>query len=109
MAGPIEQDDPMVFLEPVGERKPHVLEIAAGAVQQHHRRIVLGGLRPLVDIDHMQPPATDLHERPAGGWACAILRAPTIEPAASAANSESRIPNPITVMRSNRNTMRRPG
>src|SRR5262249_44627623 len=62
MAGPVEQDDAMMLLEPIGEREPHVLEIAARAVQQHDRRIIVGGLRPLVDVDHMQPRAADLHE-----------------------------------------------
>ena len=64
MTRPIEQNDAMVFLQTIGECKPHVLEIAARAMQQHHRWIVVGGLRPLVDIDHMQPCAPDLHKPP---------------------------------------------
>src|SRR5215510_16029334 len=51
----------MAFLQTIGECKPHVLEIAARAVQQHDRRIV-GGLRTLVDVDYMQSPTADLHE-----------------------------------------------
>ncbi len=109
MAGPVDQDDAMVLLEPVAERKPHVLEIAARAVQQHDRRIVVGGLGARRrDRPHAGAPA-DLHE-PAGGRMSALdpARADEREPAASTAKSESRIPMPITVMRSNRTTMRRP-
>ena len=39
------QDDAMVRAEPVAERKPHVFEIAARAVQQHHRQLVGGRAR----------------------------------------------------------------
>ena len=52
---PVDQDDAIARGQPVAERQPHILEIAAGAVQQHDRRRVNGA-----KLQQMQPAAGDL-------------------------------------------------
>ena len=59
VARPIDQDDAIARGEPVAERDAHVVEIAAGAVQQHDRRRA-GGAK----LQQMQPAAGHLDKAP---------------------------------------------
>ena len=63
-AGPVEEYDAVAGGEALAERKTHVLEIAAGAMQQHdRRRIRCAGV--LAHFDDVLAQAADLDEAPA--------------------------------------------
>jgi hypothetical protein len=67
------------------ERRPHVFEIAARAVQQHNRR---RARLALPHLDDMLTQAADIDEASArGGCSRSISRAPTRVTAAPAASS----------------------
>src|SRR3954468_7885715 len=69
---PIDQDDAMARGQPVAERQPHVLKIAAGAVQQHDWRRVWRA-----KFQQMQPAAGDLDK--ASLWRMGALDAANAE------------------------------
>jgi len=54
----IDQDHAMIAREPLAQSQPHVVEIAARAVQQHDRHADI--LRD--KLENVQAPAVDLHQ-----------------------------------------------
>ena len=59
-AGAIDQYDAMPPGEALAERKPHVFEIAAGAVDKNDRHAGIGA-----KLDHMLTQAADVDQTPA--------------------------------------------
>jgi hypothetical protein len=66
---PVDQDDAVLRRQPLAQRQPGVAEIAAGAMQQQHRRSVRGA-----EFQHMQAAAVDVDK--AAGRRIAALDQP---------------------------------
>src|SRR5262245_48768588 len=59
---PVDQDDAMPAHEPITEREPHILEIAAGAVEQDEREVAGRGPFAGIELNDMQAAAVDIDE-----------------------------------------------
>jgi hypothetical protein len=54
VTGPVDHNDAVARSEPVAQRHAHIHEIAAGAVQQHHRLCIRGS--KLNQVNTRRPP-----------------------------------------------------
>src|ERR1700728_5143889 len=62
LARPIDENDALPRRKRLAERKPHVFEIAAGAMQENDRRLVRAGGRAAAQFDHVLALTVDIDE-----------------------------------------------